>query len=166
MIQTCGNADSEAIFQVINDAAHAYRGVIPQDRWKEPYMGREELQREIDAGVCFSGIRRGTDLVAVMGIQVVKDVTLIRHAYTATGYQGRGLGGHLLSHLHGQAGTPVLVGTWADAAWAVRFYQQRGFQLCRPEDTGALLEKYWDIPRRQVETSVVLSDVPVAGLLA
>ncbi|RKZ35140.1 MAG: GNAT family N-acetyltransferase [Gammaproteobacteria bacterium] len=166
MIQTCGNTDFEAVYQVINDAAEAYRGVIPQDRWKEPYMPREELQQEMDAGVRFSGIRQGVDLAAVMGIQAVKDVTLIRHAYTAIRFQGQGLGGRLLDHLHGQANTPLLVGTWADAVWAVRFYQGRGFRLARRAETEVLLEKYWDIPRRQVETSVVLSDVPVDDLLS
>jgi GNAT superfamily N-acetyltransferase len=145
------------ICAVINDGAAAYRGVIPADRWHEPYMPPEELRAEIAAGVAFWGLRRGGELVAVMGLQPVDDVTLIRHAYTRTSAQGQGLGSELLGHMVRQSDRPVLVGTWKAAAWAVRFYQGHGFRLVSDQEKEALLRRYWSIPERQIEESVVLS---------
>jgi GNAT superfamily N-acetyltransferase len=151
------------ICAVINDGAAAYRGVIPADRWHEPYMPLEELRAEIAAGVAFWGVRRGGELVAVMGLQQVADVTLIRHAYTRTAAQGQGLGSALLEHLVRQSDRPVLVGTWKAATWAVRFYQSRGFQLMSEQEKEVLLRRYWSIPERQIEESVVLRAPPGGG---
>jgi len=142
---------------VVNDAAEAYRGVIPQDRWKEPYMPTEELKEEIESGVIFYGWKEDDALVAVMGIQQVNDVTLIRHAYVLTSRQRRGMGEKLLRNLLSMARTSeVLVGTWKAASWAIRFYEKHGFRLVSNEEKNRLLRKYWNIPERQVETSVVL----------
>ncbi len=157
MIRRCEEGDSEAIYEIVNDAAQAYRGVIPADRWHEPYMPREELRREIEAGVVFWGYEAEGELVGVMGIQDVGDVTLIRHAYVRAAWQRRGVGGKLLRHLCGLSEKPILIGTWADAEWAVRFYQKHGFRLVTREEKDRLLRKYWSIPARQVETSVVLA---------
>jgi GNAT superfamily N-acetyltransferase len=141
----------------VNDAAEAYKGVIPEDRWKEPYMSIEELRGEIESGVEFHGLMENDVLVAVMGIQHVNDVTLIRHAYVLTNYQRRGIGEKLLKHLLSLAGTAeVLVGTWEAAKWAVRFYQKNGFRLVTHKEKDELLRRYWNIPERQIETSVVL----------
>jgi GNAT superfamily N-acetyltransferase len=158
MIRECEPADAAAIVAVINEAAGAYRGVIPADRWHEPYMRAEELAAELAAGVVFWGIEEAGRLVAVMGIQHVGDVALIRHAYTRTASQGRGLGTLLLEHLRGLTTQPMLVGTWAAATWAVRFYEGRGFRMVGPEEKARLLHRYWTIPARQIETSVVLAD--------
>jgi GNAT superfamily N-acetyltransferase len=158
MIRQCTNDDFESIYAVINDAAKAYKGIIPEDRWKEPYMPRQELQHEIDDGVVFWGFEEGDALVGVMGIQDVKDVTLIRHSYVRTARQGEGIGGMLLSKLREKTGMPVLIGTWADAVWAIRFYERHGFQRVSPEEKDRLLRTYWSIPERQIETSVVLTD--------
>jgi GNAT superfamily N-acetyltransferase len=158
MIRKCDNADFEMIYEIINDAARAYKGVIPADRWKEPYMPREELRHEIEQGVVFWCWEEDKDLLGVMGIQHVLDVTLIRHAYVRTAKQKQGVGGRLLSHLRELTSRPLLVGTWADAGWAVRFYQKRGFRLVSAEEKNFLLKKYWSIPERQIETSVVLAD--------
>ena len=158
MIRRCTADDFEAIYEIVNDAARAYQGVIPEDRWREPYMPREELRHEIDEGVCFWGWEANGLLVGVMGLQEVQDVTLIRHAYVRTARKNQGIGGRLLSHLKTQADRPLLVGTWAAAIWAIRFYEKRGFQLVSPEEKNRLLKKYWSIPVRQVETSVVLAD--------
>jgi GNAT superfamily N-acetyltransferase len=148
---------SDDILNVVNDAAQAYKGVIPQDRWKEPYMPASELKQEIDGGVEFYGWKEGDALVAVMGIQLVNDVTLIRHAYVLTAYQRRGIGKKLLKHLMSLARTStVLVGTWEAATWAVHFYEKHGFTLVPKEEKDRLLKKYWNIPQRQIETSVVL----------
>ena len=155
MIRPCGDSDFQAIFDIINDAAQAYKGVIPGDRWREPYMPEDELREEIEAGVNFTRYEEDGHLAGVMGLQ---DVTLIRHAYVRTSSQGRGIGSRLLAHLTAQPGRPVLIGTWADALWAVRFYEKRGFRLVSPEEKDRLLEKYWSVPRRQMETSVVLAD--------
>jgi GNAT superfamily N-acetyltransferase len=145
------------ILNVVNDAAQAYKGIIPQDRWKEPYMPAEELQQELASGVEFYGWKEGDALVAVMGIQLVNDVTLIRHAYVLTAYQRRGIGEKLLKHLMSLAWTStVLVGTWEAATWAVRFYEKHGFVLVPSGEKDKLLRKYWNIPERQIETSVVL----------
>ena len=146
------------MYTIVNDAAQAYRGVIPEDRWKEPYMPAEELAHEIADGVVFWGYEADGVLVGIMGIQDKQDVTLIRHAYVRTAYQGRGIGGKLLAHLCALATRPLLIGTWADATWAIRFYQKHGFQMVSPEVKNRLLRRYWSIPARQVETSVVLVD--------
>jgi GNAT superfamily N-acetyltransferase len=146
------------MYAIVNDAAQAYRGVIPEDRWKEPYMPQAELKHEIADGVVFWGYEVNGTLVGIMGIQDVQDVTLVRHAYVRTAYQGRGIGGKLLAHLCTLTARPLLVGTWADATWAIRFYRKYGFQMVDPETKDRLLRRYWSIPARQVETSVVLAD--------
>ncbi len=142
---------------VVNDAAVAYKGKIPADRWKEPYMPTEELKEEIKSGIQFYGYTENDNLIAVMGIQPVGDVTLIRHAYTLTSHQRKGAGEKLLNQLLSLAQTDrILVGTWETAPWAIKFYQKHGFMLLSREETNKLLKKYWKIPERQVETSVVL----------
>jgi GNAT superfamily N-acetyltransferase len=158
MIRRCDQLDFELIWNIINDGAQAYKGIIPSDRWTEPYMSQEKLRREIDEGVVFWGYSETETLMGVMGIQPVQDVTLIRHAYVRTGSQNRGVGGKLLSHLRELTDRPVLIGTWADASWAIRFYERHGFQLVGPVEKNRLLRKYWTIPERQIETSVVLAD--------
>ncbi len=158
MIRPCIEQDFEAMYALINDAARAYRGVIPEDRWKEPYMPREELRHEIAAGVAFWGCEHDGDLVGVMGIQDVQDVTLIRHAYVRTDCQRQGIGSQLLRHLLNLTQRPTLIGTWAAAVWAVRFYERHGFRMVTPQEKERLLRRYWEIPERQVETSVVLAD--------
>jgi N-acetylglutamate synthase-like GNAT family acetyltransferase len=158
MVRKCNESDFESIYQIINEAAQIYKGIIPADRWKEPYMPREELKREIDTHVCFYGYEEDGELLGVMGIQDVLDVTLIRHAYVRTGQQNRGIGGKLLSHLRTLTSRPILLGTWADATWAIRFYEKHGFHLVTPEEKDRLLKKYWSIPDRQIETSVVLAE--------
>jgi len=157
MIRSLLPSDFDYILAVINDAAQAYKRVIPADRWKEPYMSAEELKEEIEAGVRFFGWVEGGHLLGVAGIQSLKDTTLIRHAYVLLEYQRKGIGKRLLEYLVGLAETPeVLVGTWADATWAIRFYQKNGFKLVSPSEKDRLLRAYWHIPERQVETSVVL----------
>jgi len=136
----------------------AYKGVIPEDRLREPYMPKEELRNELDDGVVFWGYDEGSELVGIMGIQDVQDVTLFRHAYVRTKMRNRGIGGKLLSFLYGQTKRPVLIGTWAAAEWAIRFYETHGFRLVTMEEKDRLLRKYWSIPERQTETSVVLAD--------
>jgi N-acetylglutamate synthase-like GNAT family acetyltransferase len=158
MIRQCDASEIELIYSIINDAAEAYKEVIPGDRWKEPYMSKDELQHEIDQGVVFWGYEQDGELVGVMGIQHLQDVTLIRHAYVRTARRNQGTGGKLLSSLRQQAARPLLVGTWADALWAIRFYENHGFQLVSWEEKERLLRKYWSIPERQVETSVVLAE--------
>jgi len=158
MIRQCDNNDFEAIYEVINDSAQAYKGVIPVDVWNDPYMSKDELRYEIDRGVEFWGYEEVGQLVGVMGIQNIQDVTLIRHAYTCTIKRRQGIGSKLLSYLLEQTSRPVLIGTWADAVWAVRFYEKHGFQLVTKEEKDQLLKKYWSIPERQIETSVVLAD--------
>ena len=158
MIRQCDTNDFEFIYSIINDAAQKYDGIIPEDRWKEPYMTREALKHEIEDGVMFWGWESNRTLIGVMGIQHVKDVTLIRHAYVRPEAQGKGVGSKLLSFLGKQTTRPLLIGTWADAVWAVRFYEKRGFKLVLPEEKLPLLRKYWSIPERQAETSVVLAD--------
>src|SRR4030043_1682985 len=150
-------SEFDAILNVVNDAPQAYKGVIPEDRWKEPYMPASELKEEVESGVEFYGWKENNALVAVMGIQLVNDVTLLRHAYVLTNHQRRGIGEKLLKHLISLARTStVLVGTWEAAYWAVRFYEKHGFRLVPSEEKGRLLRKYWNIPERQIETSVVL----------
>lgn len=158
MIRQCDSTDFETLYSIINDAAEAYRRVIPRDCWNEPYMSREYLRREMDAGVVFWGVEDSGQIVGVMGIQDVQDVTLIRHAYVRTSLRNRGFGGTLITVLYDKTNRPVLVGTWASAAWAVRFYEKHGFRLVSPEEKDRLLKQYWSIPDRQVETSVVLAD--------
>jgi GNAT superfamily N-acetyltransferase len=160
MIRSLLPLDFDAILKVINDAAQAYKGVIPDDRWKEPYMAARELGEEIEAGVRFYGWVEGGHLLGVAGIQALKDTTLIRHAYVLPGCQRRGIGTRLLEYLMGLAETPeILVGTWADATWAIRFYGKHGFKLVSSREKDRLLRTYWNIPERQIETSVVLKTI-------
>jgi GNAT superfamily N-acetyltransferase len=146
---------------IVNAAAEAYRGVIPADRWHDPYMPPDELDREVAGGVEFWGYEDDGALVGVMGIQPRGEVDLIRHAYVAPGNQGRGVGGALLARLAPPAGGRTLVGTWTAAEWAIRFYRRHGFEPVGPERTAALLKTYWAIPDRQIETSVVLANPPL-----
>lgn len=156
MIRRCDDDDFEVIYEIINDAARAYEGIIPADLWTEPYMSRDELRSAITDGVVFWGWQEGDDLVGVMGIQDVQDVTLIRHAYVRTAKRNQGIGGKLLAHLRDQTSQLMLVGTWAEAVWAVRFYENRGFRLVTAEEKERLLKRYWSVPRGQIEASVVL----------
>ena len=149
--------ERETILAIVNAAADAYRGVIPADRWHEPYMSASELKEEIAAGVRFWGYEADGEVIGVMGIQDVADVTLIRHAYVAPGSQRRGVGGAMLEQLVKATDRPILVGTWAAADWAIRFYERHGFELVPSERTPGLLRRYWTIPERQIETSVVLT---------
>ena len=158
MIRRCDEEDFELIWAIINDGAHVYKGVIPEDCWTEPYMSKNELRHEINDRVRFWGYEEERKLVGVMGFQPVKDVTLIRHAYVATSSQRRGIGARLLSHLRKLTPGPVLIGTWSDAVWAIRFYEKHGFQLVRPQQIKRLIKQYWSIPERQIEASVVLAD--------
>lgn len=153
------NADDfEPMLAVINAAAEAYRGVIPEDRWREPYMPADELRQEITEGVEFWVAEDGGRLLGVMGIQDRTEVELVRHAYVEPAAQGKGVGTRLLRHLLGLAGKPVLVGTWADATRAIDFYRRNGFTPVSAADKNRLLRRYWSIPERQIETSVVLAD--------
>jgi GNAT superfamily N-acetyltransferase len=157
-IRRCQREDETAILAVINAAAQRYRGTIPADCWHEPYMTAQQLGRDISAGVTFWAAEADDgELSGVMGLQQVKDVTLIRHAYVRPDRQGRGIGADLLRHLETLTHQRVLIGTWADASWAIRFYERHGYRLVAPRDTPALLSQYWDISPRQVETSVVLA---------
>lgn len=156
MIRRCETADTPGVCAIINDAARTYKGVIPSDRWHEPYMPLEELKKEICRGVAFWGFQTDHQLVGVMGLQQLKDVTLIRHAYVKTEMQNHGIGGKLITHLLGEASGKLLVGTWKAAAWAIKFYEKYGFQLTSEEEKNRLLAAYWEIPERQIETSVVL----------
>jgi len=158
MIRPCKTRDFETMYWIINDAAEAYRGVIPEDCWHVPYMSKDELSHEIDQGVVFWGYEEDGQLIGIMGIQDVKDVTLIRHAYVRTEKRNQGIGGKLLSELYGKFTRPALVGTWADAVWAIRFYEKHGFGLVTPQEKTQLLKTYWSISERQIETSVVLAD--------
>jgi GNAT superfamily N-acetyltransferase len=162
-IRDCRADESDRILAIINAAAEAYRGVIPADRWREPYMPEAEFQREIAAGVKFIGYEDAGALIGVMGIQPVRDVHLIRHAYVLPQHQGKGIGGALLRHFRSNRHGPMLIGTWADADWAIRFYQKHGFRLVSRERVPDLLRTYWNIPERQVETSVVLAAPPIEG---
>lgn len=158
MIRCCDDRDVELIWAIINDGARAYRGIIPPDCWTDPYMSRSELQHEIEDGVTFWGYEESDSLEGVMGVQQVREVTLIRHAYVRTGSQNRGIGGRLLSHLRKLTPGPVLIGTWADAIWAIGFYEKHGFRVVRPEQKDRLLRRYWTVSERQLEASVVLAD--------
>jgi GNAT superfamily N-acetyltransferase len=157
MVHNLSSLDLDAILKVINDAAQAYKAVIPGDRWKELYMPSEELKEEMEAGAKFFPWVEDEHLLGVMGIQFIKDTTLIRHAYVLTKCQRRGIGTRLLEYLMSLTEPPeILVGTWADATWAIRFYEKHGFKLVSPGEKDRLLRTYWDIPDRQIETSVVL----------
>jgi GNAT superfamily N-acetyltransferase len=159
-IRRCSGEERTAILAIVNAAAAAYRGVIPEDRWHEPYMDLDELDSEIAGGVAFWGYEKDGALIGVMGVQSVNDVDLIRHAYVLPGSQRHGVGAALLLHLRRQTAKRVLVGTWAAAEWAIRFYRRNGFELVSPECKTALLKTYWNIPDRQIETSVVLANPP------
>jgi len=156
-IRPCRDDETEAILAIVNAAAEAYRGVIPADRWHEPYMSSEELDGEIAAGVEFWGAEEDGELVGVIGIQPLSDVDLIRHAYVSPTSQRKGVGGALLEHVFSAATQPILVGTWAAADWAIGFYRRHGFELLSRERATELLRRYWTIPDRQIETSVVLA---------
>jgi GNAT superfamily N-acetyltransferase len=160
IIRPCRDDDRDAMLAIINDAAEAYRGVIPADRWHVPYMSSDELNSEIAAGVTFWGHAADGVLVGVMGIQSVRDVDLIRHAYVLPGSQRYGVGGALLRRLRRLSTRPMLVGTWGAAEWAIRFYRRHGFELVSPARKSVLLKTYWNIPDRQIEMSVVLANPP------
>jgi GNAT superfamily N-acetyltransferase len=151
-------ADAPAIFAIVNDSAHAYRGVIPADRWHEPYMPMDELEREIAAGVEFWVAEDKASVLGVMGVQDRGDVALVRHAYTASAAQRKGVGTGLLRHIERLTAKPVLIGTWADATWAIDFYRRNGYTVVPHAEKERLLRTYWSIPARQIETSVVLAD--------
>ncbi|OGR37217.1 MAG: GNAT family N-acetyltransferase [Desulfovibrionales bacterium GWA2_65_9] len=176
MIRPCAPADEPLMADIVNDAAQAYKGIIPADRWHEPYMPLAELRSEIAAGVRFWGAEVNGELVGIMGIQDVAgtagcelggigEVTLIRHAYVRTTQRGQGIGGLLLAHLVRIAKRPMLMGTWAAATWAVSFYQKHGFTLTAHAEKERLLRIYWNIPARQVETSVVLADARAMNMI-
>jgi len=157
-IRPCGAADLPALFSIVNDAAQAYKGVIPADCWHEPYMPLDELKQGIRDGIVFWGYEADGELVGVMGIQDRGEVSLIRHAYVQTVQRRKGIGEKLLKYLEGMTAKPILIGTWSAAAWAIAFYEKNGYRpLSRPE-TERLLRKYWSIPERQIETSVVLAN--------
>ena len=163
MIRECTGEDFEEIYAIINDAATAYKGVIPADRWREPYMTREELRAQIENGVRFSCYVDGGEIVGVMGVQDKGDVQLIRHAYVRSRRRNKGIGTLLLRELTKDSTKPVLIGTWKAAHWAIRFYEKNGFRLAGEEEKNRLLKEYWAIPDRQVETSVVLVDEKYKG---
>jgi GNAT superfamily N-acetyltransferase len=157
-VRMCRDEERTAILAIVNAAAEAYRGVIPEDCWHEPYMPQTELDREIAGGVVFWGCEEAGELIGVMGLQSVREVDLIRHAYVAPRHQRNGIGAAVLEHLRGQSTRRMLVGTWAAADWAIRFYRRHGFELVSPARKSDLLKTYWSIPDRQIETSVVLAD--------
>ena len=158
MIRKCTQRDLSVIDAIINEAAQAYQGVIPEDRWHEPYMPIDELEHEIGDGVEFWGYEEAGGLVGVMGLQNKGDLYLIRHAYVRKSHQTHGIGTKLLRHLEQMTDKPILIGTWADVPWAIQFYQKNGYRLLSRPDTERLLKKYWRIPERQVATSVVLAN--------
>jgi len=159
MIRKCTESDFDRILEIINDAAQAYKGVIPEDCWHEPYMPPEELKKEIEDGVVFWGKENDGQLVGIMGIQDKGEVSLIRHAYVLTQAQKQGIGTKLLRYLESLTEKPILIGTWTAASWAISFYQKNGYTLVsEEEEKNRLLRKYWSIPERQVETSVVLAN--------
>ena len=157
MIRICTESDFRRIFEIINDAAYAYKGIIPEDRWHEPYMPLDELRKEIENGVYFWGLEHDGQLIGVMGIQDKGEVTLIRHAYVSSGTQKLGIGTKLLKYLEDLTEKSVLIGTWAAASWAISFYEKNGYVQVPEKEKNYLLRKYWSIPERQVETSVVLA---------
>ena len=158
MIRACDEADFQALLALINAAAETYRDIIPPDRWKEPYMPAQELADEISTGIRFQGFEELGVLTGVMGVQDVKDVTLIRHAYVDPAAQRQGIGAALLARCCKLSERPLLIGTWVAADWAIGFYEKHGFQRASPADKDRLLRTYWTIPERQIETSVVLAN--------
>ena len=158
MIRECTESDFTAMIETINDAAQAYKGIIPDDCWNEPYMSSEELRVEIEDGVVFWGLEQDEQLLGVMGIQDKGDLTLIRHAYIRTQAQKSGIGTKLLQHLENITNNPILIGTWAAASWAISFYEKNCYTVVSEEEKNRLLGKYWSIPERQIETSVVLAN--------
>ncbi len=162
-IGPCAANESGQILTVINAAAEAYRGVIPADRWHEPYMSAEELASEVGDGVRFIGYLAQNRTVGVMGVQRRRNVDLIRHAYVLPEQQGRGVGSALLRYIRHGAERPILIGTWQAAEWAIRFYERHGFSLVADDLTGPLLRTYWNVPERQIATSVVLASPALTG---
>jgi len=163
-IRRCGTEDFAAILSIVNAAAVAYRGVIPADQWHEPYMPADELAQEIAAGVVFWGVEQDGRLTGVMGLQAVRDVDLIRHAYVLPADQRHGIGGALLRHLRAMSSRQMLVGTWRAAEWAIRFYQRHGFEMVAPDTKQRLLATYWTVSPRQADVSVVLADPPLRSM--
>jgi len=159
MIRASKNSDFDEIYTIINDSASAYKGVIPNDRWHEPYMSKEQLRAEIADGILFFCYCENEQIKGVMGFQEKSDVNLIRHAYVRTNIRNRGIGGLLLEYLRTFSKRPILIGTWADASWAIRFYEKYDFQIVLGTEKDFLLKRYWTIPERQVETSVVLKEL-------
>ena len=159
MIRPSKSSDFDEIYAIINDSASAYKGVIPSDRWHEPYMSKEQLRAEIADGIQFFCSCENGVIEGVMGFQEKNDDNLIRHAYVRTNIGNRGIGGLLLEHLREFSKKPILIGTWADASWAIRFYEKHDFQIVVGTEKDQLLKKYWTIPERQVETSVVLKEL-------
>ena len=160
-VRPCRDDELTTVLDVVNAAAEAYRGAIPADRWHEPYMSMAELRRDVAAGVELWGYEDDGALVGVMGIQPVHDVDLVRHAYVLPGRQRGGIGAALIDHLRRRSGRPMLVGTWAAASWAIAFYERHGFALVPAPRAAALLRRYWSVPERQIETSVVLASPPL-----
>jgi len=158
LIRKSVDADLATILAIVNDGAQAYRGVIPADRWHDPYMPKDELEREIAAGVVFWVAEEDGRLLGVMGIQDKGDVALVRHAYVASALQKKGVGTTLLRHVESLTDKPILIGTWASASWAIDFYRRNGYTVVPGQVKDRLLQTYWSIPARQVETSVVLAD--------
>lgn len=157
MITKSRTSDFKQIYEIINEAASAYKGIIPEDRWHEPYMSELELQNQIDDGVQFWCYLENDEILGVMGIQDKSKVALIRHAYVRTRARNKGIGSKLLQHLSELTKKPILIGTWADATWAINFYEKHGFRLVSFSEKERLLRKYWMISLRQIETSVVLA---------
>lgn len=158
MIRKATGEDFEEIFNIINEAAMAYKGIIPADRWHEPYMTKKELKTQIEDGVRFSCYVDNNEIIGVMGIQDKADVKLIRHAYVRTKQRNKGVGSLMLRELIKDSTKPILIGTWKAAGWAINFYEKHGFRPVDEEEKNRLLKKYWTIPERQIETSVVLAD--------
>jgi N-acetylglutamate synthase-like GNAT family acetyltransferase len=158
ILRPCVPDDFEDIYSTINDGARVYKGVIPADCWHEPYMSRGQLVDELEKKVLFWGIERDGHIIAVMGIQDKGDVALIRHAYVQTRLRRQGQGSRLLKHLEAQSIKPILIGTWSDASWAISFYRKHGYSVQNKKNTAHLLNEYWSIPQRQVDTSVVLAN--------
>jgi GNAT superfamily N-acetyltransferase len=157
IIRPCRDDETATMLTIINSAAEAYRGAIPADCWHEPYMSAAELQAEIAAGIAFTAHEIDGVVAGVMGIQPVRNVDLIRHAYVLPAYQGRGVGSALIGYLRARTLRPILVGTWTAATWAIRFYERHNFQLAPESIKALLLRTYWTISQRQIETSVVLT---------
>jgi len=158
LITKSRTSDFKQIYEIINDAASAYKGIIPEDGWHEPYMSELELQNQIDRGVEFWCYSDNDEILGVMGIQDKSEVALIRHAYVKTTARNKGIGSKLLQHLSQLTKKPILIGTWADAIWAINFYKKHGFRLVSFTEKERLLRKYWMISLRQIETSVVLAN--------